>query len=199
MLWTWWRLIIVLLCELPPTSLWLLYSSRKLLSPVFRSTIIKAVLKLCFCILQPMWPLHQRCWCAILARYWCLPWTPSCNISLTKRISYIQQFLPFFHGLGGGGAKTRHTVMYQWRVAFYWISTQYQVVLGVSITKVFTEMSRVVVRGELTLTRHWPESDRLNDFLTTVRTYRNIHVLCVSRLDLRSSKFKKKKQKKRYI
>ena len=66
---------------------------KNLLSSVFRSNSIKAVQKQLVCILQPhepLWvcilqphePLTRGAKTAVLARYWCLPWTSSSTIAV---------------------------------------------------------------------------------------------------------------------
>ena len=55
---------------------------KKLLSPVFGSNPIKTVQKLLVCILQPCKPLTGGADSVVVARYWCLLWTPSSSVAV---------------------------------------------------------------------------------------------------------------------
>ena len=71
-----------LYCCRPCSSVVITVFFKKLLSQVFGSYLIKAVQKLLVCILQPCKPLTGGADSAVVARYWCLPWTFFCNVAV---------------------------------------------------------------------------------------------------------------------
>ena len=75
----------------PLPTLWVTVFFKKLLSPVFRSISIKAVQKL-FVFFNHVSPSPRVAECVVVARYWCLLWTPSSSIPVynTQR-----GFIPF--------------------------------------------------------------------------------------------------------